>query len=144
MAFSCSMAGILGEHRKVLLLVLTQFSGIGQLLGKEQGCDTEGFFLQLRRAQVDEFQQITMPEVLVFSDFELLKEPENPEVLCELEPEDLQKLIRYLDGSVYDVVVWIAGQALRGMRQLLERSSRVFVPETADAYSICRQQAMEH
>ena len=50
----------------------------------------------------------------------------------------------YLDGSVYDVVVWIAGQALRGMRQLLERSSRVFVPETADAYSICRQQAMEH
>ena len=144
MAFSCSMAGILGENRKVLLLVLTQFSGIGQLLSKEQGCDTEGFFLQLRRAQVDEFQQITMPEVLVFSDFELLKEPENPEVLCELEPEDLQKLIRYLDGSAYDAVVWIAGQALRGMRQLLERSSRVFVPETADAYSICRQQAMEH
>ena len=73
---------------------------------------------------MDEFQQITMPEVLVFSDFELLKEPENPEVLCELEPEDLQKLIRYLDGSAYDAVVWIAGQALRGMRQLLERSSR--------------------
>lgn len=144
MAFSCSMAGILGEHKKVLLLFLTQFSGIGQLLGKEQGCDTEGFFLQLRRAGVDEFQRISMPEVLVFSGFELLKEPENPEVLCELEPEDLQKLIRYLDGSAYDAVVWMAGQALRGMRQLLERSSRVFVPEAADAYSICRQQAMEH
>lgn len=144
MAFSCCIAGILGEHHKVLLLCLTQFSGIDRLLGKEQTCDTEGFFLQMRRASKETLFQVQLPDMILFPGFELLREPENPEVLCELETEDLQKLIRYLEESSYDAVIWVAGQALRGMQRLFDRSCRVFLPEAVDACGICRRQVFEN
>lgn len=143
MPFVCSLARKLGEHRKVLVVLLTQFCGISSLLDLKRRCDTEGFLLRLLQCAQEEILQVALPEMLSFQEFDLLTEPENPQVLYEMSRQDMQALIARLEHSQYDSIVWAAETVIPGIIQLFERSRRLFFIEKTDTNSVCCQRDFE-
>lgn len=141
--FVCSMAKSMGEHQKVLVVLLTQFCGLPGLLGIECGCDTESFFLRLRQGVQTEISQVALPKFVSLPGFELMTAPQNPQVLYEMEQQDMQALIARLEHSQYDNVIWMAESVLPGIAYLFERSRRLFLIEKTDTYSMCCQREFE-
>lgn len=141
--FVCSLAKKLGEQQKVLVVLLTQFCGISGLLELEHSCDTEHFFLRLQQCEQEEILQVALPQVLSFQAFDLLTEPENPQVLYEMSGRDIQALIARLEHSQYDSIVWAAAAVIPGIIQLFERSRRLFFIEKTDTNSVCCQREFE-
>lgn len=142
-AFMCTFAAALGEKKKVLAVLFTQFCGLSGLLELEPGCDVEGFYLELRRCSEDEAGKVDLPEFSALPGFDLMPEPNNPAVLYELGREDILRLTQRLLCSEYEAVVWMAEGAFCGMECLLRISRHVFLAEKSDTASMCRQQEFE-
>lgn len=140
--FACTLAGAIGKEKRVLLVVLMEFSGILALLELEPGWEMEALLLRLR--QRESLQQIPFPGVYVLQDFDLLNGPENPMILYELSELDITRLMeRIQDCRQYDAVVWVGGNMMRGIGELFCRSEKVFSIEKTDAYSKCCQKEFE-
>ena len=141
--FLCTLAGKLGEKRKVLVIVLAQFCGISRLLGLEGGSDTERLFLELRRCGEKEISSVRIPQPVALHGFDLLTAPENPEVLFELEGQDIRRLIARLEDSGYGAVVWLAEEMVQGIEYLIARSRYLLCPDKKDTGSACRREEFE-
>lgn len=137
--FACSLASCLGEKKRVLLLVLMEFSGIFSLLELRPGQGMETFLLRLR--QRDSLERIPFPMVHVVGDFDLLNGPDNPMILYELNEADILRLIERIQiCRQYDAVVWVGGNMMRGIGEFFRQSEMVFAVERGDRYSQCCQQ----
>lgn len=136
--FACTLTSLLGEEKRVLLVVLMEFSGIVPLLELEAGQEMEKLLLRLR--QKERLERIPFPRVHVLPDFDLLHGPDNPMILYELDEQDVTRLLEHIQNNrKYDAVVWVAGNMIRGIGELFHRSEKVFSIEKTDAYSLCCQ-----
>ncbi|MBQ8662574.1 MAG: hypothetical protein IJ471_01825 [Eubacterium sp.] len=141
--FACTLAGLLGEEKRVLLVVLMEFSGVVPLLELEAGQEMETLLLRLR--QKERLERIPFPMVHVLPDFDLLHGPDNPMVLYELNEQDVTRLLEHIQRNrKYDAVVWVAGNMIRGIGELFSRSEKVFSLEKTDAYSMCCQREFDN
>ena len=140
--FACTLAAKLGEGKRVLLLVLMEFSGISSLLDIDDGCGMESFLFRLRKRE--SVEQVAFPTVCVLENFALLNGPKNPKVLYELNETDIFRLIeRIHNENRYDCIVWVGGNMMRGIEHLFSGSKQVFSLEKKDVYSHCCQREFE-
>lgn len=140
--FACTLAAKLGEEKKVLFLVLMEFSGITSLLGIDEGCGMEQFLFRLRKREAVE--QVAFPAVCGLENFDLLNGPKNPMVLYELNETDILRLIERIHKEArYDCVVWVGGNMMRGIEHLFSGSKQVFSLDKKDVYSNCCQREFE-
>lgn len=139
--FGITLAQQLSVGKRTLVLIFMEFSGIGSWLGVSTDAGAEDWLLDLRHAAGESFLQLPFAKVHQLPAVDVLHVTSTPMVLYELTEEDVHRLIQRIQCcDQYDAVVWISGNMLRGMKELLQTSGQVFCIEDRDGYSRCCQQ----
>jgi hypothetical protein len=144
MAFSVVYGALLGEHHKVLYINLLEHSGFVELFGANDTYDMGELVLGFRK-------HCMTPETFSRSVYEMeglsyIPPFGNPANLHELQIEDLDELLRFVEEETsFDVVILDFGEGFAQFDQMLGRCSTIRCPvRHGYYYECCTQSFMEY
>lgn len=136
-AFAITLAQILGVSKQALLILFTEFPGIGELFDIPETAVLEQLVLQLRK----EPSQTVGIQGYAFrlGETSVLCLPENPAVLYELSEDDIKNLENFIRKETEaEAVVWFFGSLFRFGLDIMKNCEQMFCLEKNDIISRCQ------
>lgn len=123
--FSVSYAALCAEHKKVLYLNLSEFSGMRILFGDRDGSNFSDLIYGIR--QKNERFSLYLQSVLHHAEqFDYVLPPANPKDLYEIQEEDLACLLTLLqEQTEYSKIIWNCGTLSQSSEKIMESCSKI-------------------
>ena len=136
-AFAVTLAQILADRKRVLLILFAEFSGIKELFDIPQTAVLEQLVLGLRK---DPAQTGAGGQYLFrLGEAAVLCLPENPFVLYELTGSDIENLEAFIrEETGAEAVVWYLDSLFCFGMDIMKNCRKVFCLEKKDMFSQCR------
>lgn len=149
LAFSVTLAYLLGQKGRTLYLNLSECSGMGELFLMDPGTDLSDMILELRQDEGVLLEAFTRR----LEQVDCILPPDNPMVLHEIREQDVEKILRKVqETDLYEYVVLAIGSSCCGCDLFFQRASRLLhltregetFPESRQAWlrliRTCRQE----
>lgn len=132
--FVFALAEKMAENAKVLYINFTLCCGFQKLCKLETGMDLGDLFYLIKEDQSRFFFKLKS-SVYAMGDFFVIPPVSNPEILTELEKEELKTFLYLLrERTEYEVILLDLGSMLPGFFEILKESTKVWIPESENAY----------
>lgn len=141
--FSVSYASLCGENKKVLLLNLSEFSGMNQLFGDKEGANFSDLVFGIRQNK-EKFQLFFQQVLHHMQGFDYVQPPGNPQDLYELQEEDLEILLSLLkEQSEYQMIIFHCGMLNEWSRHVMDQCSKVYCVVKESMFGKYRKEEFE-
>ena len=126
LAFSVTLAYLLGQKGRTLYLNLSECSGMGELFLMDPGTDLSDMILELRQDEGVLLEAFTRR----LEQVDCILPPDNPMVLHEIREQDVEKILRKVqETDLYEYVVLALGSSCCGCDLFFQRGVPSAAPD---------------